>query len=57
MVKARSLDEAVFEVVKKIKPGQVLSYKQVARRIGKPNAFRFVAWVLKTRTLLSRATE
>jgi L-threonylcarbamoyladenylate synthase len=39
--------EKVFEVVKKIKPGQFLSYKEVAKRAGKERAYRAVANILK----------
>lgn len=38
--------EKVYAVVKKIPRGEVLTYKQVAKRVGKPLAFRAVGNVL-----------
>lgn len=38
--------EDVFEVVKKIPPGSVLTYKQVAVKIGRPRSYRAVGNVL-----------
>ena len=38
--------EKVYAVVKKIPKGKVLTYKQVAKRVGKPKAFRAVGTVL-----------
>jgi len=40
--------EKVFAVVKKIPKGKVLTYKQVAEKIGSPRAFRAVGSALKT---------
>ncbi len=40
--------EKVFAVVKKIPRGSVLTYKEVARRAGKPRASRAVGAVLRT---------
>lgn len=40
--------ERVFAVVKKIKAGETLSYKQVAEKAGSPGAFRAVGSILKT---------
>ncbi|MCR4328549.1 MAG: MGMT family protein [Patescibacteria group bacterium] len=40
--------EKVFSVVSKISKGKVLTYKEVARRAGKPNAYRAVGNVLNT---------
>ena len=40
--------EKVFEVVKKIKRGETLTYKQVAKKAGSPNAARAVGNILKT---------
>ena len=38
--------EQVYAVVRKIPKGKVLTYKEVARRIGKPKAFRAVGTIL-----------
>lgn len=38
--------EKVYRVVSKIPKGSVLTYKEVARRVGKPNAARAVGNVL-----------
>jgi len=46
MSKIKNLKEKVLEVVKKIKEGEVMSYKEVAEKIGRPKAYRFVANVL-----------
>jgi L-threonylcarbamoyladenylate synthase len=46
VAKIKSLKEKVLEIVKKIKEGKVLSYKEVAEKMGKPKAYRFVANVL-----------
>jgi len=53
VVKIKNLKEKVLEVVKKIKEGEVMSYKEVAEKIGKPNAYRFVANVLMKNNDLS----
>jgi O-6-methylguanine DNA methyltransferase len=42
-----SLKEKVFQVVKNIKRGSFLSYKEVAKRAGKEKAYRVVANILK----------
>ena len=36
----------VYEVVRRIRRGQVLSYKEVARRAGRPKAYRAVGNIL-----------
>lgn len=41
-----SFQEKVYGVVKKIPKGQVLTYKEVAKRIGNPKAFRAVGNIL-----------
>lgn len=38
--------QQVYEVVKNIPKGKVLTYKEVARRVGKPKASRAVGTVL-----------
>ena len=38
--------EKVYRVVKKIPKGRVLTYKEVARRVGKPLAYRAVGNIL-----------
>ena len=42
----RLFQERVFEVVKKIPRGKVLSYKKVAELAGSPNAYRAVGNIL-----------
>jgi len=42
MTKNSSFIQKVFQVVQKIPRGKVLTYKQVARKIGKPEAARAV---------------
>ncbi len=44
----KSFKERVFNVVKTIPKGEVLTYKQVAKKAGSPNAFRAVGNVLNT---------
>lgn len=41
-----SFKEKVLEVVKKIPRGQTLSYKEVAKRAGRPRAYRAVGSIL-----------
>jgi methylated-DNA-[protein]-cysteine S-methyltransferase len=43
-----SFKEKVFAVVRKIPAGKVMTYKQVAAKIGKPGAARAVGSALKT---------
>ena len=43
-----SFKEKVFSVVKKIKRGETLTYKDVAREAGSPRAFRAVGNILNT---------
>ena len=38
--------ESVFAVVKKIPKGSVLTYKEVAKRVGSPGAYRAVGNIL-----------
>jgi O-6-methylguanine DNA methyltransferase len=47
MNKFPSFQEQVYKVVKTIPAGKVMTYKQVAERIGHPNAARAVGTVLK----------
>lgn len=42
-----SFKEKVLSIVRKIPKGKVLSYKQVAQKVGSPNASRAVGSVLK----------
>ena len=42
----RGFQEAVLAIVKKIPPGETLSYKDVARRAGNPRAYRAVGSIL-----------
>lgn len=42
----KSFPEKVYSIVKKIPKGKVLTYKEVARRVGKPGAARAVGTVL-----------
>jgi len=41
-----SFADKVYEVVKKIKSGKTLTYKQVATKAGNPHAFRAVGNIL-----------
>jgi len=41
-----SFKEKVFEVVKKVPRGEVISYKEVAQRAGRPRAWRAVGNIL-----------
>lgn len=41
-----SFQKRVFEVVKKIPKGKVLTYKQIAERAGSPKAYRSVGNIL-----------
>lgn len=43
-----SFKEKVFSIVRKIKKGETLSYKEVARRAGSPRASRAVGAILHT---------
>lgn len=47
-MKTSNFREHVFAVVKKIPKGKVLTYQEVARRAGSPNAFRAVGNILTT---------
>jgi len=40
--------ERVFNVVREIPKGSVLTYKEVAKRVGSPKAFRAVGNILNT---------
>jgi len=44
---SKSFSERVLEIVGRIPKGQVLSYKEVARRAGRPLAYRAVGNILK----------
>jgi O-6-methylguanine DNA methyltransferase len=44
----KTFKQKVLEVVSKIPKGSVLTYKQVAKRAGSPNASRAVGSILKT---------
>ncbi len=44
----KTFKEKVFEVVKKIPKGKTLTYKEVAKKAGSPNAYRAVGSVLST---------
>lgn len=46
MNKEKSFKLRVLGVVKKIPAGKTLSYKEVAKRVGNPNAYRAVGCVL-----------
>jgi methylated-DNA-[protein]-cysteine S-methyltransferase len=41
--KFTSFQLQVFKEIKKIPKGQVITYKELAKRIGRPNAYRAVA--------------
>ncbi len=40
--------QKVFDVVKKIPKGKTLTYKEVAKKAGSPNAYRAVGNILRT---------
>ncbi len=40
--------QKVFAVVRKIPKGKTFTYKEVARRAGRPNAYRAVGNIMKT---------
>jgi len=44
--RTNSFQEKVYEAVRKIPEGRVLSYKEVAKLAGKPHAFRAVGNIL-----------
>lgn len=46
MKSKQSFTDDVYKVVKKIPKGKVLTYKQVAEKAGRPNAFRAVGNIL-----------
>lgn len=48
MKKGATFKEKVLEVVKKIPKGKTMTYKEVARKAGSPNASRAVGSILKT---------
>ena len=48
MIQHRSFKDLVFEVVKNIPEGSVMTYKQVAEKVGSPKAFRAVGNILNT---------
>lgn len=41
-----SFQEKVYKIVKKIPRGRVLTYKDVAKKVGRPKAFRVVGNIL-----------
>lgn len=43
-----SFKQKVFEVVRKIPKGKTLTYKEVSKKAGSPNAARAVGSILKT---------
>ncbi len=43
----RSFKDKVFEVVRKIPKGKTMTYKEVAKKAGSPNASRAVGSILK----------
>ena len=45
-----NFSEQVYTVVKKIPKGKVLTYKEVAKRVGKPRAYRAVGNILNKNT-------
>lgn len=50
MSKAKTFKERVYAVVRKIPAGKTLTYKEVAKRAGSPNAYRAVGSVLGKNT-------
>ncbi len=45
---AKTFKEKVFDIVRKIPAGRVLTYGEVARRVGNPKATRAVGGALRT---------
>jgi O-6-methylguanine DNA methyltransferase len=45
-----NLKQKVFKIVRKIPKGKVLSYKQVAEKLGNPKLARLVGRILSTNT-------
>ena len=43
----RGFDVRVYEAVRRIPRGRVLTYGQVARHVGSPRAARAVGWALR----------
>lgn len=48
MKREKTFKEKVFDVTKKIPEGKVMTYKEVAIKIGSPNAARAVGAALRT---------
>lgn len=46
MIKQTTFSQQVLALVKKIPLGQTMTYKEVAKRIGRPNAYRAVGNIL-----------
>jgi O-6-methylguanine DNA methyltransferase len=46
-MKHKNFSDKVYEVVKQIPKGKVLTYKQVAEKMGNPKAYRAVGSALK----------
>jgi O-6-methylguanine DNA methyltransferase len=44
---AKTFQEKVYDTVKKIPKGEILTYKEVARKIGRPFAYRAVGAALR----------
>ena len=44
----KSLKQKIFSIVRKIKRGKTLTYKEVAKRAGRPKAYRAVGNILST---------
>ena len=44
----KTFKDKVFDIVKKIPKGKTLTYKEVAKKAGSPNASRAVGNILKT---------
>jgi len=45
-MRINNFTQKVYKVVKKIPKGEILTYKEVARRAGKPKAYRAVGNIL-----------
>lgn len=44
----KNFKETVFEIVRNVSPGKVLTYKQVAEMAGRPRAYRAVGNILNS---------
>jgi O-6-methylguanine DNA methyltransferase len=46
MIQNKTFKEKVYEIVRKIPKGKILTYKEVAKKAGRPKAFRAIGNIL-----------